>query len=195
MMLHAVIRISAYERVPPWAVADIPPYSWLRLWGGATEAEVGRIVYELVAYNHLEGSHTSSELLQRITQESDLVLNGGLQARGKNGEAINPGCCCGLEDWRDWEKFLATGCAPWLGHDPTPWMEKCDEGLRIWANKGDEDHINFALDELVGGISYAQNDLIDFLGNLKEWAQKNHADLAQKLVEKFDQCFSIHQPG
>ncbi|MGW6706340.1 hypothetical protein ACWGDE_15800 [Streptomyces sp. NPDC054956] len=48
-----------------------------------------------------------------------LIAPGGLLLSDPaTGVVVPPGCCFGLESWRDWES-LARGQSPdWLGHDP-----------------------------------------------------------------------------
>ena len=65
--------------------------------------DIGLVFAQLVDYNHIEGR--DAEALQTgIIEAESLILPGGLQASfGK--QETNPSCCCGLENWRDWDRY------------------------------------------------------------------------------------------
>ncbi|WP_156313234.1 hypothetical protein [Micromonospora sp. HK10] len=44
--------------------------------------------------------------------------------------SVTPGCCAGLEDWREWTSVLDGG-QPWLGHDPGPEVEVRGALIRV----------------------------------------------------------------
>lgn len=59
------------------------------------------------------------EFIRRMIDADCLIAPGGLRIRDTSrGIAVNPGCCFGLENWRDWLD-VADGGTPWLGHDPS----------------------------------------------------------------------------
>ncbi|MBB5968197.1 hypothetical protein [Planomonospora venezuelensis] len=47
---------------------------------------------------------------------------------------INPGCCVGLDEWRDWLGAL-DGRPVDLGHDPDVLLENRGTVLRLWQDK------------------------------------------------------------
>ena len=63
--LHAVVEAPWFEGSPPWPwpIADRKAFSFMRLSGGMTHAEVGSIMARLVKYNQVEAEPTVGELL------------------------------------------------------------------------------------------------------------------------------------
>ena len=129
--LYPVAEIMDYKNglLFPWHIPNSNRFSLMPLSGNMTEAEVGLVFAQLVNYNHLPRGGNTKEILDSIINSSRLTLPGGIQVREVFGKVISPGCCCGLEGWRDWLRFLETGTSPWLGHSPTPWIERVD----IWC--------------------------------------------------------------
>ncbi|MEU8813396.1 hypothetical protein [Actinoplanes sp. NPDC048796] len=69
-----------------------------------------------------------------------LIINGGLRLHDSaTGNVVVPGCCAGLEDWRDWADALS-GSPVWLGHDPEPQIEMIGDDLRIRQDGAHRDH-------------------------------------------------------
>ncbi|MEM6751715.1 MAG: hypothetical protein AAF630_01815 [Cyanobacteria bacterium P01_C01_bin.38] len=134
--LQAVVEAPYNENEPlyPWAVADYKPFSFIRLSGKMTDGEVGLVFAQLVDYNDILSEGSANDVLHRVIQAPSLVLPGGIQARAANNKVISPSCCCGLERWRDWLRFMKKGQSPWLGHDPNPWVEKVKELVRVWSD-------------------------------------------------------------
>ncbi|MBM80865.1 MAG: hypothetical protein CMJ78_09750 [Planctomycetaceae bacterium] len=91
---------------------------------------------------------------------------------------IIPGCCCGLESWREWLEVSSGGKAPWTGHDPSPLIEREEDIIRIWSDGGlggaDACHsIEFTLDQFIDALNCVQSDLKDFLEALEHWLATN----------------------
>ncbi|WP_298919641.1 hypothetical protein [uncultured Nostoc sp.] len=120
--LQAVIEAPCYEGEPlwPWFVADYKPFSRIQLYGEITDLEVGLIFAQLVKYNDLDSESDANDVLYQVIESKTLILPGGLQVRSSADELICPGCCCGLEEWREWLDFLTTGRSPWLGQRSKP---------------------------------------------------------------------------
>jgi hypothetical protein len=136
--LCPVVETPWYEGQPPWLwpVAARELFSFMPLSGDMSNEDVGLFFGQLVNYNNIEGDDI--EALQRcLLDAADIVLPGGVLIRCGDRE-IDPACCCGLEDWREWEQFLRGGVSPWLGHDPFPWVERAGDVVRVWSDGGDE---------------------------------------------------------
>jgi len=133
--LQAVVEAPFYEDAPlfPWAIANHKPFSPISLHGDMTHEEVGLIFSQLVNYNGLESQGNVNKVLHQVLESEALILPGGIQAKKGAAQVISPSCCCGLESWRDWWDFLKTGQSPWLGHDPSPWIEIADGVIRVWS--------------------------------------------------------------
>ncbi|MEU8299693.1 hypothetical protein AB0C04_20765 [Micromonospora sp. NPDC048909] len=138
--------------------------------------------------------------MDALLAEELLIIAGGLRvAEPSTGRAVVPGCCAGLEDWRDWAQAL-TGGSPWLGHDPGPEIQAVGEDLRVWQDGGPDRHHGrqvglhidlprHALPQLLMGV---QRDPVGFLDALAGWADR--ADLGRQgiaLVRAIDYSFTI----
>lgn len=189
--LEAVIETPVIEVNPPWQVSDTPAFSFLRLWRQTTLSETGLVMYQLAKISNVEFENTASDVLRLILSEEHLSLVGGLRVQDTIGTTINPGCCCDLGDWREWEKIITDGEFPWLGHDPWPWIERADNAIRIWADVDSKTSIDIPEDELADALYSVQLDLTNFLICVKEWAETIDRELAYSLVDKLDRDFLI----
>ncbi|WP_392532746.1 hypothetical protein [Nostoc sp. C117] len=196
--LEAVVETPWYEgeRLWAWSVADHKPFFHIRLYGEITDEEVGLLFAQLVDYNNLEREGDAKEVLHRVIESETLILPGGLQVRSTADELIRPGCCCGLEEWREWVDFLTTRRSPWLGHNPSPWVEMVDGFVRIWSDGGvdsttDVFHLDFEQSTFETELSKVQQDLSAFLVKIEAWANEIGFPEPSKLSSKFDECFAI----
>jgi hypothetical protein len=134
--------------------------------------------------------------LREIIAAESLVLAGGIQAIFKE-KIISPSCCCGLEGWREWQDFLQTGETPWLGHDPSPWIDRVGDMIRIWSDGGLGDSIEntFKIEvtctEFDRALEIVERDLLGFRLCMESWCEAVEFDLASRLAEKVNQCFGI----
>lgn len=122
--MQAVIELPYYEGrfSSPWRIPDFKPFSMLRLQGEMTYPQIGLVFAQLADFNQIELANDAQVVLEQILEAEDLILPGGIQVISEE-KVIAPSCCCGLETWREWVEFLETGESPWLGHDPSPWVE------------------------------------------------------------------------
>ena len=126
--MEAVVEIEASYKhdgiMPPWKISKSDNYlSFVRLYAGISDEEIGAVMYIACNYNSLENGDeiiksTALETLKTFVLEEDFVLPGGLQFK-ENGEVkVSPGCCGGLEDWNDWSDVAGGETDIWTGHDP-----------------------------------------------------------------------------
>jgi hypothetical protein len=184
------------ELVYPWDLQTPEPLSWIRLSGEITDQEIGLFFAKLVQYNQLDFSGESHTVLDRILNAESLILPGGLQATFEH-QSIAPSCCCGLEDWREWQGFLTTGESPWLGHDPMPWVEAKNGQISIWSDSDLGESIQQAFQIEVSRSAFRQalqnveQDLQNFLYCIDSWAQTIGFNPSKHLAQKISECFDI----
>jgi hypothetical protein len=189
LMMTAVIETSLLGEPPKWNVSDHLPSSWLRLWGGNSNEEVGRFVYELAKYNSLELERSTTEILQSIVESEYLVLAGGLLIQ--NGEVeIIPGCCGGIEDWREWYG-IPDGHFPWLGHEPGAWVEKFKDVVRIWGDTESTFHLDIPMQQIDLQLESVRQDMQQFLKCCADWIASSEERQVDGLLEKIAHSFSI----
>ncbi len=191
----------------PWPVAAVVPGSWLVLNAACTAEQVGLFVATLAARIDVASPGGRDEVVDALLAEELLIVPGGLQLSDTSaGTVVVPGCCCGLEDWREWTRIFTDG-SPWLGHDPGPEVEVVGEDLRVWQDGGPnrergrwaeqwaEQRVDLprrALPQILLGV---QQDLVGFSGVLAEWAEQ--AGMGQRgaaLVAGVDHNFAIAAP-
>ncbi|MEU4556718.1 hypothetical protein [Micromonospora violae] len=203
--MEAVIEVPAVTdgSPPPWPVAAMAPGSWLVLNAGCADDQVGLFVAALAGRIEVQPPGGRDEVVNALLAEEFLIAAGGLQVRDRTiGTVVMPGCCAGLEDWRDWAQVLI-GDSPWLGHDPGPEVEVVSDDLRVWQDGGENRyrgrwagiHVDLPHVALPGLLNDVHRALIGFLEALTGWATR--VGLQQRgtaLVEAIDKNFAITAP-
>lgn len=179
------------------------PGSWLVLNAGCADDQVGLFVAALANRIEVLPPGGRDEVVNALLAEDFLIAAGGLRIRDSTtGTVVTPGCCAGLEDWRDWAQVLI-GNSPWLGHDPGPEVEIVSDDLRVWQDGGPNRyrgrwagvHVDLPHRALPGLLNGAHRDLVGFLNPLTRWATR--VGLQQRgatLVEAIDKNFAITAP-
>ncbi|HNG92435.1 MAG TPA: hypothetical protein PLB32_06540 [Acidobacteriota bacterium] len=197
--LEAVVEgIYELDEFPwPQAKCLAPDYMWVH--PAMSDEEIGFVIGQFITCEVLHKRLDARSMLQTILKADELILRGGLRVIDeKNGLVINPGCCCGLEGWWEWLRFVTNGdFGPWLGHDPRPSVEQTPWGYRVWSGEEEENasnFIDFQGDELNLQVGQIQCDLIGFLEAVRVWASRIDPELTDALVQKIDEQFSITNP-
>lgn len=163
--MQAVIAVPAFDAglPPPWPVAAMPAWSWLTLAADCTAQQVGLFVAALARPLDDSSPRGRDEIVATLLAEELLIVPGGLRlADTVTGMTVVPGCCAGLEDWRDWARVTA-GAPLWLGHDPGPEVEIVGDELRVWQDGGSAGtHLAVPLRMLPGLLLNVRRDLLGF---------------------------------
>jgi hypothetical protein len=192
--LCLVVESPWYQGEPPWLwpVAARTPLTHLPLNGSLSSEDTGLIFGQLVSYNSIPG-HNIAELQSGLLDADALILPGGLRIRS-GGREIAPACCCGLEEWPEWKKFLQNGVSPWLGHDPSAWAELAGGIVRIWSDGGlqpapDAFAIEFERSHFETGLRHVENELCAFAERAEHWARDVGFSAPEAVRRKFVQHF------
>lgn len=132
-------------------------------------------------------------MLGLLLTEEKLSAGGGLVVRDpETGVEIEPGCCLGLETWRDWQ-YLLDGRTPWLGHEPWPEVRFEDGVARLWPDSKHTDGpaCTIPIAELPVHLAVVQQDLLGFLDLVRKQAPYG---MGEELAERFDEHFHISAP-
>ncbi|NEQ68301.1 MAG: hypothetical protein F6K21_22930 [Symploca sp. SIO2D2] len=198
IQMQAVVETPYHEGefVCPWEVPEFQPFSLLPVSGEMTYPEIGLVVAQLAQYNQIELTNDKQVVLRDILKAEGLVLPGGIQVISEGKKPISPSCCGGLETWREWIDFLQTGDSPWLGHDPSPWMENQGYFIRIWSDGGMEPaknafYIDVSRSDFERGLRQVEQELQAFLFCIESWAQEIEFAESRELLQKVDECFQI----
>lgn len=202
--IEAVLENFDTLEFTAWPIAEPSGDHFLVLSGHMTPAEVGTAMALLIS-NIEVPAEPLTELHHRLDRHLDeaeaLVLAGGLRLRDTKAQAeVVPGCCCGLEDWRDWTKILHEQDDIWLGHDPETIVEITDGTVRLHqemhTSSPDHPRPTLALDlsDLPALLSCAHQQLQGFLALVGQWAGQFSPEAADRLVEILDENFHIKDP-
>ena len=199
IVIHPVLETGALPDFAFWPVAEQPPYHLTPLNGALSDEQVGMAIATMAGYNshRVDDRPTDSAdaFLSSLLHADGFVAPGGLRVQDAGtGTTLTPGCCCGLESWREWLE-IADGCEVWLGHDPTPWAEQLGDTVRLHP---DGEHpgpvIEIARTGLPRLLAGVQQDLADFLLLVSAWAGQHAPRSAQALVSAVDRSLEITAP-
>ncbi|WP_369213771.1 hypothetical protein [Streptomyces flavofungini] len=204
--MDAVLETHEAVDFALWPVADLPADRLLALSGRLSPPELGTAMAVLACYNNdlhkREAAEPGADAEAVVEQVRGLVsaecvmAPGGLRVRDTaTGVTVPPGCCFGLENWRDWLDLL-DGAEPWLGHDPTPRVEHVGATVRLWPDEDRPDAfpIDLPLARLPVLMRSVQDQLADFLASVEEWATRYAPPLAATVVAKLDGDLAIGAP-
>jgi hypothetical protein len=201
VIVEAVIEIEPAVDFTAWPVEDPHDPGFLALSGNMTSIEVGTALAVIFAYNAIPAepvADLTAETLRRHLAESEaLIAPGGLRFRDTATKAeVVPGCCFGLESWRDWQD-VAHGDDLWLGHDPSFRLEHGERVVSIWREAGHQASsqiLVIELAELHRLLAEAQLQLSGFLTLAARWAADCLPQLAEPLVAALDEHLQITKP-
>ncbi|WP_368661564.1 hypothetical protein [Streptomyces sp. NA04227] len=186
MVMQPVLEICAVDDFTLWPVGEYESYGYLVLNGDLTPAEVGTAVMRIANCNDFEpeeehGRCPSDPLgafLHGLLTMPDLFAAGGFRVidSATGTVYVEPGCCNGLETWRDWLEVLdGTGCS-YFGHDPSSAAERVGDSVRLTLDAYAKDGspvIELPVDQVRTLVSGAQQDLRNFLGLASTWAEQH----------------------
>ncbi|MGW6015448.1 hypothetical protein [Streptomyces sp. NPDC055210] len=102
--------------------------------------------------------------------------NGGLRVIDTStGVTFLPGCCDGLESWRDWHQ-LDDGKLLGFGHEPvSPVAEHFGDTVRLTVNTKQRESpvITLSVTEFRHRLAGAERDLADFLALAADWTARH----------------------
>lgn len=186
MVMQPVLEISAADDFALWPVAERKSCGYLVLNGKLTPAEVGTAVKRIADCNDFEPEEEHGPcptdplgiFLHGLLTMPDLFAAGGFRVADNATDTVfvEPGCCNGLEAWRDWLEVLDnTGCAH-FGHDPSSMAERVNDVVRLTLDAHGADGspvIELSVDQVRRLVAGAQQDLQDFLSLAGTWAEQH----------------------
>ncbi|MEV0371778.1 hypothetical protein AB0I10_18430 [Streptomyces sp. NPDC050636] len=195
--MEPVLETSDTSGFAPWPVADLPAYDMLALSGELSSLEVGTAMAALVGDQAgTDDAGSAAALISRLLDEECVILQGGVRVHDPDGGVtVQPGCCFGLESWRDWLDFTR-GETPWLGHAPEPYAEHHGPVVRLWPER-EQAHtrpIEIRTAELPDLLKGVQDGLRGFLRLVERWADQYAPSLAAALTARLDEDLGIGGP-
>ncbi|MFD3450662.1 hypothetical protein ACFWVC_00570 [Streptomyces sp. NPDC058691] len=205
LIVDAVLETPDAVGFSFWPVADLPPYQFMALSGSMSPLEVGSALAMLADYNSRTGDDDrpltdASEAIRRLLETDKVIAPGGLRVHDtRTNVTVQPGCCCGLEDWREWLDVMKGGTL-WLGHDPSPRLQHASEVVQLWPDGADAQDpppgqpIEIVVGDLPGILHTVQDRLQGFLSLTKQWATRHVPALTEDLAARLDEDLAISAP-
>jgi hypothetical protein len=200
IVVEVVLETFHLMEFTAWPIAEPPADQRLPLSGEMSVAEAATAIAVIFRYGRIptEPVVDLHHLLdQHLLDAEALIAPGGLRFRDVNaGAEVRPGCCFGLENWRDWQDVVR-GESIWLGHDPDAHLEHADGTIQLWQDHHEEPvlpTLEIELDDLPGLLTPAQRQLQGFLGRVRDWATGTTPHAADRLVEVLDHNLRISDP-
>lgn len=198
IVIDPVLETYIVAGFTAWPTASQPAGHLLPLSGQLDPASVGTGIAVIASYGFPDSDDPSAPaLIQHVISSECLIAPGGLRIRDTGtGVTVNRGCCCGLENWRDWQNLPGEE-TPWLGHDPSPWIEHLGQNIRVWPDGGFRETcagatpIEITTSQLPGLIDTAHRQLREFLDLIEPWAVALGQPGARELAPAIDRHFHI----
>lgn len=190
--MSAALAAHHLVSFPDWPTG---PYSDgdVVLSGRMSREDVGTALAAIAQFTNQQKVEADGPSMLGVLLDRKVSASGGLLVRDiGTGVEIEPGCCVGLETWRDWQQLL-DGRAPWLGHDPEPGVEFADGVARLWPDGrrtgGPACEIRIA--DLPEHLGRVQRDMQGFLELVRTWAPYG---MGERLAAAIDRDFHISAP-
>lgn len=163
-----------------WPTGTFDPYGFLVLDGRMAPQDVGSAVWRIAGSNgdvpeDGELPDPLEAFLYGLLTGEYLVAPGGFRMTDDaTGAVFEPGCCNGLEEWRDWLEVTDGTGEGWFGHDPYAAAERVGDTVRLTANTkvAHSPVIEVSVDELRRLLAAAEQDLRDFVRLAGGWAER-----------------------
>ncbi|MFJ9446080.1 hypothetical protein ACIRRH_30110 [Kitasatospora sp. NPDC101235] len=216
MSMRPVLEIFAPDGFALWPTSSHAPHLELTLSGRLTPAEVGTAVWRLAACNDVEPDPEQAEergprpadplgaFLHGLLTEPHPYAPGGLVlSDSATGAVFEPGCCNGLEDWREWRDVTDGSGTAWFGHDPDARAECIGRVVRLTQDAGDREDgedrddtvIELPVDELRRLLAGVEGDLLDFLALAASWAGQQVPEHAETVTAALARALDLEPPA
>ncbi|MFC8448213.1 hypothetical protein [Kitasatospora sp. NPDC057223] len=204
--MQAVLEMCTPDGFAFWPVAEIEPFGFLPLSGELSPAEVGAAVMRIIACNDVDpdgdrpprpADPLDSFLHGLLTLET-LYAAGGLRVTDSStGTTFLPGCCNGLEEWRDWHQVVDGSGYTSFGHDPDPCAERFGRTVRLTvdAEQRDSPVIELSVTELRHLLVGVERDLAGFFELAADWVSKNLSDRSTPVTAALARVLDLAAPA
>jgi hypothetical protein len=174
----------------------------LALSGQMSPEEVGTAMAVLTSYHHDDSDTPATDpeagirSIQNLLNADFVTAPGGILLKDTaTGVTIAPGCCFGLENWRDWLDLMNAE-EIWLGHGTATHVEHLGTLVHVWPDTDPPARlpIEIPLVELPALLRTAHHQLNGFLALAGLWADHHAPTLAPPLITKLRQDLNIGAP-
>lgn len=207
IVVQPVLEIEIADGFALWPVAEWKPFTFMPLHAALTADEVGAAVMTVAAYYRTQADEEAAptrsvdpvgHFVRALLDREDVQAPGGLRVTDTTGGAVlRPGCCGGLEEWRETWRDVLDGDGVWLGHDPSPLAERHGDVVRLTvdARRDDSPAFEVAVDVLRRGVAGAERDLAGFLGAAADWVAVRLPEHTPALVGALARAVGMPPPS
>lgn len=192
--IEAVVEIGSFDEPAPWLVSN-NDFFYIRIYSGISDEEIGSVMLSACLLSSEDTiKETASETLKAFVSDEGFVLEGGLFFKENDEIKVGPGCCCGLEDWREWFNVPSGKVDMWTGHDPQSLIEINDGVIKIWNDreeKVENQSIEFTVEEMIEHLDKVEKDLNNFLFRLGQWVKNIAPEIEKRVVSHFAKSIDI----
>jgi hypothetical protein len=209
---QVIVMQPVLESYPPdgfalWPVAETKSFTYLPLSGELAPAEVGTAVMRIAGCNDIDPEHDDrpprpadplGSFLHGLLTFDNLFAAGGMRVMDSStGITFLPGCCNGLEDWRDWREVVDGSGRASFGHDPDPFAERLADTVRLTvdAEQSDSPVIELSVTELRHLLDGAEHDLTNFLAIAADWVSQHLPDHFTPVTAALARVLALPAPA
>lgn len=151
----------------------------LRLSGAMNPLDVGAAIAEIChcAFHDRPIGADASDVLRTWIDSDSRIVAGGIEAVLPRAR-IEPGCCCGLETWREWTRFADGGDPPWWGHDMDGEANRVD-GRIVLSQRGES--VAYDVVDVQSELRAVARDLDAFVERAADWSRAVAPDIESEL--------------
>ena len=126
---------------------NITPFEHIIFTENFSENDASLFISSLLTFNDLS---FNDEFITMLNVKDELALPGGL-VFNNDKSILYPSCCAEFQDWSNNICEIKQKNSPWMGHDPTPYIEFLNTSFLVLSDEDKETSfsIPFTLDELV----------------------------------------------
>ncbi|MFI0257538.1 hypothetical protein ACH4OW_00640 [Streptomyces sp. NPDC017056] len=207
IIAQPVLEIYGSDDFTLWPVAETEPYGFLPLSDRLGPAEVGTAVMRIADCNNVETEDDGRPprpadplggFLHGLLTMDNLFAPGGLRITDTaTGTTLLPGCCNGLEEWRDWFDVVDSRGWASFGHDPAPLAERHGDIVRLTVDAEQENSpvIELPVGDLRRLLAGAERDLTGFLRPAAAWAARHLPDHAGPVTSALGRALDLPAPA
>ncbi|MFE2411524.1 hypothetical protein ACFXDE_24560 [Kitasatospora sp. NPDC059408] len=183
--MQPVLETAALDDFDLWPIGTSTPYGFIVVDGRTAPADVGTALASIAdgttpwegdAPDPDEADDPVAAFLFGLLNSPYPYAPGGFRVTDTaTGTVFDPGCCNGLEEWREWLEVLDGEGTGGFGHGPTPLAQRLGDVVRLTVDTGlkqDSPVIEVPVDELRALVVRAEQDLRDFVGLAERWAER-----------------------
>ncbi|MFE7334015.1 hypothetical protein [Streptomyces griseus] len=209
IVMRPVLEMNTPDGFDLWPVVDTERFGFLPLGGDLSPAEVGTALMRIAACNDVDPADDGElpprpadpvgGFLHGLLHLDNLYAAGGLRVTDTaTGVVFSPGCCDGLEDWRDWYVVADCGGGIGYGHEPQSSLAgRLGDTVRLTVDtdRTDSPVIDLSVTELRRLLADVERDLTGFLAAAADWVSEHLPGHSAPLVAALARVLDVPPPG